>query len=68
MNFFKMFALSILIYVLIVFFSLLSEITQKKKKPKDAFLGIKSIMLKSFLYFLVLIIASYVYFVVLGKS
>lgn len=64
----KLVGISILLYVLIVFFSLLSEITYKKRKPREVFLGIKAVMFKSLLYLLVLMIASYIYYVVLGRT
>lgn len=58
---FEIFFVYLFTYFLIVFFSFVSEITYKKKSLTDCAKDYKKILLRSFIYFIVLVIFSLIY-------
>jgi hypothetical protein len=59
----KIAAIYALVYLLILFFSFVSEITYKKRSITSTFNDFKRISLRSFLYFTVMVVFSCIYYI-----
>lgn len=57
----------LVVYFIIIFFSVLSEITYKKRKFSVVLCDLKNIVIKSTIVFLVLLIFTYLYYLFGGK-
>jgi hypothetical protein len=57
----------VIVYLVILFFSIVSEITYKKKKLSEVASDIKNIIWKSALAFITLLLFSYIYYLLHGR-